>query len=110
MRNTVFPGTTDIDQLSKIFTIRGNVDTEKWKDVDLLPNYIEFKQKDPVPMNVVFPTATPECQDLLEKMLQLNPNDRPTVDQCLNHPYFTQELPKMSLNTSIPLPKKKGEE
>ena len=46
MRNVLFPGTTDIDQLGKIFTIRGTPTIEDWPEVDALPNYLEFTIKE----------------------------------------------------------------
>jgi cell division cycle 2-like protein len=46
------------------------------------------------------------CLDLLDKMLQLNPNKRISAKEALSHPYFTEEMPRPSLNHELPLPKK----
>ncbi len=42
LREYLFPGKTDIDQLGKIFTIREVPSVEDWQGVDQLPNYLEF--------------------------------------------------------------------
>lgn len=36
----------------------------------------------------LFPQANPVGLDLLGKMLTFNPDDRFTMQECLNHPYF----------------------
>jgi hypothetical protein len=38
--------------------------------------------------------ATPLCLDLLEQMLRFNPEDRITVKQALDHPYFAVFAPE----------------
>jgi len=35
-----------------------------------------------------------EANDLLEKLLQLDPNKRPTAEEALNHAYFMTENPQ----------------
>lgn len=35
-----------------------------------------------------FPGVGEDCIDLLEKMLVFNPYFRPSVEECLDHPYF----------------------
>ena len=41
-------------------------------------------------MNLKYPGAGKEAIDLLDKMLQFNPYFRITIDEALNHPYFTK--------------------
>jgi serine/threonine protein kinase len=38
-----------------------------------------------------FQNIKPQAIDLLEKLLQLNPNKRPTAVEALQHPYFAEE-------------------
>lgn len=34
------------------------------------------------------------CRDLLEKMMSVNPRERPTIQEILNHPWFTEDVPE----------------
>ncbi|KAI5078916.1 hypothetical protein GOP47_0006587 [Adiantum capillus-veneris] len=36
------------------------------------------------------PTASPEAEDLLRRLLQFNPHKRLTAEQALQHPYLAQ--------------------
>ncbi len=42
------------------------------------------------PFRVMFPDASHLAIDLMEKMLQFNPERRITVEQALAHPYLAQ--------------------
>ena len=44
--------------------------------------------KDKVPMIEMFPTAPPEALDLLDRMLDLNPSRRITVEEALEHAFL----------------------
>eukprot|EP00347_Sterkiella_histriomuscorum_P013854 403363111 len=106
IRLPLFPGRTDIDQLGKIFTLRGSPNNSNWPGVEDLPNYLEFTIKEVKPLREVFPFANEQCLDLLDKLLQLNPCNRPTASEALQHPYFTSEAPQMCKNSELPLPTK----
>ncbi|UQC80259.1 uncharacterized protein CLUP02_05741 [Colletotrichum lupini] len=41
----------------------------------------------------------PECVDLIDSMLVVDPERRFTVDQCLNHPWMTQNQPGVNDST-----------
>ena len=43
-----------------------------------------------LPSHVV---VTPECQDLLSKILAADPEQRITLSEVQKHPWFTKELP-----------------
>lgn len=36
--------------------------------------------------------VSPQCQDLLHKMLKVDPNERPSAKEALSHPWFSQDL------------------
>ncbi|KAJ3490135.1 hypothetical protein NLI96_g1642 [Meripilus lineatus] len=42
-----------------------------------------------IPFQQVLPKASPQAIDLLERLLQFDPNKRITAADALNHPYFT---------------------
>uniref|UniRef100_H2ZK21 Peripheral plasma membrane protein CASK n=1 Tax=Ciona savignyi TaxID=51511 RepID=H2ZK21_CIOSA len=49
-------------------------------------------------------TISPSCQDLVQRMLTLDPNERITVFECLNHPWIKERekyAPKVHLHESV---------
>ena len=51
--------------------------------------YIEsLPQKDKVPLDQAFPGYPPECLDLIDRMLDLNPKTRINVVDALAHPFL----------------------
>ena len=61
---------------------------KNWPNVHLLPFYFEFEKRDPVPFRALIPDISDEGVDLLEAMLDLNPNKRISVSEALKHPFF----------------------
>jgi len=49
-----------------------------------------FAYKKKVDFKDIFPAATPDCIDFLEKTIVFNPKKRITVDEALNHPLFSK--------------------
>lgn len=63
---------------------------------------MEFSVKNPQDLSKLFPMMTSQGFDLLEKMLQLDPNKRPSAKEALEHPFF-QEEPKACEPKDLPI-------
>jgi cyclin-dependent kinase len=91
----LFPGRSDIDQLFKIFQRRGTPTGETWPAVLRLPHYnSEFPQWRERPITDVVPTQSMGGNagaDLLNKLLQYDPDRRIACKTALQHPFFLQE-------------------
>ena len=95
------------DQINKIFSICGTPDEKKWPGVTKLPYWKEFSQKTNYKNSLrehfkdsqIIDDTT---FDLIQKLLQLNPKERITAEEALNHDFFKigpemqkfQDLPK----------------
>jgi len=104
LRAPIFNGGSDIDQLTKIFTLRGVPDEEKWPGVTLLSGFKEFSKQDAIPLEEIIPGRSLDTLELLDWLLQLDPNKRCTAEQALGHRYFNT-FPLESKPNEIPLPK-----
>ncbi|KAI7882830.1 serine/threonine-protein kinase pef1 [Lichtheimia hyalospora FSU 10163] len=87
----LFPGTTNEDQLQKIFRMMGTPTEQSWPGVSQLP---EYKPNQPVypaqRLNTILPTVDACAIDLLTRMLQYQPQLRISAKEALNHPYFNE--------------------
>mmetsp|Transcript_58885 Transcript_58885/g.49864 ORF Transcript_58885/g.49864 Transcript_58885/m.49864 type:complete len:101 (+) Transcript_58885:780-1082(+) len=48
----------------------------------------KIKHAKKVPFKSMFPDAKNHCLDLLDKMMKFSPNERWSVKQCMEHPWF----------------------
>eukprot|EP00917_Polyrhabdina_sp_WS-2016_P024800 GHVP01053567.1.p1 GENE.GHVP01053567.1~~GHVP01053567.1.p1 ORF type:complete len:297 (+),score=49.91 GHVP01053567.1:352-1242(+) len=86
----LFPGTGEIDQLGKIFEILGTPSDTNYPDAKYLPGYFEYSFREPTPLKEVMVNASPSAVDILSKMLHLDPNERPDIEEILAHRYFSE--------------------
>lgn len=89
-RCPLFPGSSEIDQLHKIFQLLGTPDEAAWPGVSSLPHWQPtFPQwaraEDPTPALV---GLEPNGVDLLFKMLVYEPSQRLDAADALAHDYF----------------------
>lgn len=87
------PGNSEADQLMKLCLVLGTPPTDWQEGYQLATNRrIDFPRCPVTPLQTIIPNASSEAIDLILKMLQWDPHKRPTATQCLQHPFFSQEV------------------
>ncbi|TDL21991.1 Pkinase-domain-containing protein [Rickenella mellea] len=96
-RRPILTGNSDLDQLEKIFQLCGSPNQQNWPDFDMLPGcegQIRFPAAYSRRIKIVYDSVGKETADLLDKLLTLDPRERITATQALDHAYFwTDPLP-----------------
>ncbi|KAG2373606.1 hypothetical protein C9374_011895 [Naegleria lovaniensis] len=107
LRAPLFPGVDEIEQLGMIFQILGTPNQRNWPDAckhstyrehfsnKVIPNTLRLKFKE-------FADYNPHIVDLLEKLLKLDPRERISAKQALNHPWFTQSPQPHESTVTLP--------
>mmetsp|Transcript_15426 Transcript_15426/g.39286 ORF Transcript_15426/g.39286 Transcript_15426/m.39286 type:complete len:322 (+) Transcript_15426:100-1065(+) len=91
LNDVLFPGKTELDQLSKIFSLLGTPTTEIWIGLHLLPAFKKIKF--PIqPFNYLGKKFSSVLEldgiDLLQRFLTYDPVKRITLESALKHPFF----------------------
>ncbi|KAG2627785.1 cyclin-dependent kinase D-1-like [Panicum virgatum] len=107
-RRAFLPGSSDLDQLGKIFAALGTPKPSQWPDMPYLPDYVEYQYVAAPPLRTLIPTASDDALDLLSKMLTYDPKARITAQQALEHRYFSS-LPAPTRPSQLPRPRRKGD-
>jgi len=94
LRKALFQGRGEFDMLAKIFEKRGTPTEESWRDASALPNYVEFSHHPQVPLSTVLPNASVHAQKMIGELLSLDPKQRPTAEDALQHGFFMTAPPK----------------
>uniref|UniRef100_A0A8C6SYU7 mitogen-activated protein kinase n=1 Tax=Neogobius melanostomus TaxID=47308 RepID=A0A8C6SYU7_9GOBI len=88
---TLFKGKDYMDQLTQIMKVTGVPGPEFIQKLDT-PEARSYMKKVPSyprkDFSILFPRVSDKCVDLLEKMLVLDGDERPTSELALEHPYF----------------------
>lgn len=104
----LFAGSTNDDQLQRIFRIMGTPNESTWPNISALPNYrSNFQVYLPQNLQDIIPQIDPIALDLLKKLLQMVPENRISARQALQHPWFAeynQPAPYPSSNNNIAMP------
>ena len=101
-RCPLFRGENYLDQIKKINDILGSPsenDMSYISDPQARKFITDLPKTKKIEFNQIYPRANPLAIDLLEKMLCFNPQNRITIEQCLNHPYF-KEIRDKNLETT----------
>ncbi|KAI1413749.1 kinase-like protein [Hypoxylon sp. FL1857] len=115
-REPLLQGKTEVDELSKIFELCGIPTDESWPGFRRLPNARHLRlpkssttNTGPV-IRARFPLLTTAGCALLTSLLSLNPDQRPTAKEMLQHEFFKQD-PKPKHEAMFPtFPSKAGQE
>lgn len=87
----LFPGTTNEDQLLKIFRLMGTPSERSWPGISAFP---EYKPTWPVyatqELRAILPQVDSMGLALLSQMLQMRPEMRCSAHQALAHPWFAE--------------------
>lgn len=85
----LFPGSSDEDQLLRIFKLLGTPDASSWPQMLELAEYkSDFPVYEPQPWSFIVPNLDPHGVDLLAKMLRYDPAQRISARQAMEHLYF----------------------
>jgi negative regulator of the PHO system len=86
----LFPGTTNEDQIIRIFRIMGTPTERSWPGIMQLPEYKPtFQMYATQDLRNILPAIDPTGIDLLQRMLQLRPELRISAHDALQHPWFS---------------------
>ena len=85
----LFAGTTNDDQLQKIFRLMGTPSERSWPGISQYPEYkTTFHVYATQDMRLFLPQVDPVGLELLRAMLQLRPELRISAADALRHPWF----------------------
>lgn len=104
----VFPGCSDIDQLSRIVRVLGNPNEECWPGVSNLPDYgkISFTDnRNCFSLRQHIQQGSEEAHDLLRRLITYDPASRLSANDALEHAFFhVQPRPIPTSDLRVPSP------
>ncbi|XP_043480793.1 cyclin-dependent kinase 4-like [Leptopilina heterotoma] len=86
----LFPGTSEGDQLDRIFQVIGTPPRHEWPD-NVSLSQTAFPERNVKPLDRIIPNINANGLDLIKNMLTFKPQDRITAAQALKHSYFSEE-------------------
>ncbi|XP_012261764.2 cyclin-dependent kinase 4 [Athalia rosae] len=86
----LFPGTSEGDQLDRIFRVIGTPSQQEWPD-DVSLSWTAFPHRRPTQLRSIIPDLPDPGLDLIQRILTFNPHARPSAVQALAHRYFMED-------------------
>jgi serine/threonine protein kinase len=88
-KRPLLPGDSEVDELFKIFRIRGTPNENTWPGVTKLQDWnTEFPVWQELNLAKFLPSLGEAGVDLVEQMLALDPKNRISAREALNHPFL----------------------
>jgi mitogen-activated protein kinase 1/3 len=87
----LFPGQNYIEQIVLIINMRGSPDQHTLSQIsnEYALKYVKsLPEKEKVNLETLFPNTPPDALDLIDKLLDMNPERRITTEQALKHPFL----------------------
>lgn len=88
MRKPLFCGESEVDQLTRIFSVIGLPDEEEWPN-DVTLSRHNFSPQSPQPIRDLIPEIDEDGADLLMKMLTFDPLRRISAQNAQEHRFFS---------------------
>ncbi|XP_072744828.1 cyclin-dependent kinase 4 [Anoplolepis gracilipes] len=86
----LFPGTSEGDQLDRIFQVLGTPSQQAWPE-NVSLSWTAFSYRQPKPLSAIIPDLNEHGLDLVRSMLMFDPHSRITAAQAVRHRYITEE-------------------
>ncbi|XP_014474461.1 PREDICTED: cyclin-dependent kinase 4 isoform X2 [Dinoponera quadriceps] len=86
----LFPGTSEGDQLDRIFKVVGTPSQQAWPE-NVSVSWTAFPHRPPIPLGAIIPDLDEHGLDLLKSMLMFDPHSRITAAQAVRHRYFSED-------------------
>ncbi|KAJ1621026.1 protein serine/threonine kinase [Pavlovales sp. CCMP2436] len=98
----LFPGSSEEDQLVRIFRLLGTPSEENWPSMSELPDYkTDYPHYEPQPLSKICPRLDAVGLELLGHMLRYEPGSRISAKQAMAHPFFDDLEPNLK-NGAMP--------
>lgn len=103
LRTPFIHSDSDCGQIITLCKALGAPRLEDWPEMTKLPGYFAVPASTDRELDRIFTAAPKDALDLLNRMLQFNPEKRISAQEALAHPYFTNE-PRPTVPDQLPKP------
>jgi len=88
-KKPLFKANTEVEELDAITELCGTISEDTLPDCTNLPLYEKYNlNKGDRKILETFSSFSLQAADLADKMLNLDPSKRPSISECLDHPFF----------------------